>query len=49
MTFKDLALLIAELEVGKKEIDIAQIREILSRLKLLFKEDPIEVLKVLVK
>lgn len=49
MTFKKLAIAIAMKESKRKQVNIAQIYEILKVLKGLIKENPIEILKILLK
>jgi hypothetical protein len=48
-TFKQLALELAKLEGKKKQVDIAQIRELLASLKKLVKQDPEWLVPVLKK
>lgn len=48
-SFKQLAELLAAMETGKKQVDIAQIYEVLARLKWIFKEFPIQTIKVFSK
>lgn len=49
MTFKELALELAEVEAGEVQVNIAQLREVLSRLCQLVKAEPLEVMEVLIK
>ncbi len=47
MTFKKLALILCRMEGKKKQVDITQMRETLACLRMVFKKDPLGVLKVL--
>lgn len=48
MNLNEIAKEIADLEAGKKEVNIAQIKEVMKHfLCLLAEEEPVEVLKLL--
>lgn len=47
MTFKTLVKRLCQLEGKKRQVDIANMSEIVSSLKKLIKDDPIGVLKAL--
>lgn len=47
--FKSLAAKLTELEGEKEQVNVAQMNEVLARLRVLIRENPVEVLKVLLK
>lgn len=49
MTFKELVAALCRLEGKKKQVNVAQMSEVLSSLKKLLKKNPIGVLKALLK
>lgn len=49
MAFKDLVWVLTKMEGGKVQVDVAQMSEVLSRLKHVFKIIPADVIRILVK
>lgn len=47
--FKSLVAKLTEVEGGKEEVNVAQMNEVIARLRVLISENPVAVLKVLLK
>jgi len=48
-SFRELALRLTEVESGDKQVNIAQMSEVLKKLRGLLKQHPVSMLKLLLK